>query len=73
MAAIMRDEPPDLTATGNVSIALDHIVRHCLEKEASDRFQSARDVAFALSESSSGRRSRRKPTSSARRRADAAW
>jgi serine/threonine protein kinase len=34
LAAIIRDEPPELTATGrDVSPALDHIVRHCLEKD----------------------------------------
>jgi eukaryotic-like serine/threonine-protein kinase len=53
MAAIMRDEPPELTQSGrNVSPALDHIVRHCLEKDRENRFQSAKDVAFALSEAS---------------------
>ncbi len=54
MAAIMRDEPPELTESGrNVSPALDHIVRHCLEKDRENRFQTAKDVAFALSEASS--------------------
>ena len=54
MAAIMRDEPPELTHSGrNVSPALDHIVRHCLEKDRENRFQTAKDVAFALSEASS--------------------
>ena len=54
MAAIMRDEPPELTQSGrNVSPALDHIVRHCLEKDRENRFQTAKDVAFALSEASS--------------------
>ncbi len=53
MAAIMRDEPPELTQSGrNVSPALDHIVRHCLEKDRENRFQTAKDVAFALSEAS---------------------
>src|SRR5712691_8519812 len=53
MAAIMRDEPPELTQSGrNISPALDHIVRHCLEKDRENRFQSAKDVAFALSEAS---------------------
>jgi eukaryotic-like serine/threonine-protein kinase len=34
MAAIMRDEPPELTRSGqNISPALDHIVKHCLEKD----------------------------------------
>ena len=49
MTAILREEPPDLADTGrNISPGLDRIVRHCLEKEPSARFQAARDVAFAL-------------------------
>jgi serine/threonine protein kinase len=49
MAAILREEPPDLSAT-NLAVppGLERIVRHCLEKEAPSRFQSARDIAFAL-------------------------
>ncbi len=54
IAAVLKEEPPELTQTGrNVSPALDHIVRHCLEKDRNNRFQSAKDVAFALSEASS--------------------
>jgi serine/threonine protein kinase len=54
MAAIMRDEPPELSESGrNISPALDHIVGHCLEKDRDNRFQSAKDIAFALSEQSS--------------------
>jgi serine/threonine protein kinase len=54
MAAIMRDEPPELSESGrNISSALDHIVKHCLEKDRDNRFQSARDIAFNLSEQSS--------------------
>jgi TolB-like protein/Tfp pilus assembly protein PilF len=53
MAAIMRDEPPELSESGrNIPVALDHIVKHCLEKNRENRFQSARDIAFALSEAS---------------------
>jgi serine/threonine protein kinase/tetratricopeptide (TPR) repeat protein len=53
MAAIMRDEPPELSETGrNIPIALDHVVRHCLEKERENRFQAVKDVTFALSEAS---------------------
>jgi Tol biopolymer transport system component len=56
MTAILREDPPDLTATRpELSPALDQIVRHCLEKNPSERFQTARDVAFAL-ESLSGSR-----------------
>src|SRR4029453_19096730 len=54
IAAILKEEPPELTESGrNVSPALDHIVHHCLEKDRENRFQSAKDVAFALSEASS--------------------
>ncbi len=54
MAAILMKEPPELTQSGrNISPALDHIVKHCLEKDRDNRFQSAKDVAFALSEQSS--------------------
>ncbi len=53
IAAILKEEPPDLSESGrSVSPALDHIVRHCLEKDRDHRFQSARDIAFALSEAS---------------------
>src|SRR5262249_35433989 len=53
MAAILRDAPPELTQSGrNISPVLDHIVRHCLEKDRENRFQTAKDVAFALSEAS---------------------
>ncbi len=51
MAAIMRDEPPELSESGrSVPPSLDHIVKHCLEKSREDRFQSAKDIVFALSE-----------------------
>ena len=46
MSAILRDEPAELPA--NVPPALAQIVARCLEKEPSQRFQSAADLAFAL-------------------------
>jgi eukaryotic-like serine/threonine-protein kinase len=53
IAAILRDEPPALSESGrNISPALDQIVRHCLEKDRDNRFQSANDIAFALLEAS---------------------
>ncbi len=49
MTAILNDEPPETLATGRqLSPALDRIVRHCLEKSPDQRFQSARDLAYAL-------------------------
>ena len=49
ITAILSSEPADLTAEhASVTPALDRIVRHCLEKTAEMRFQSARDIAFNL-------------------------
>ena len=49
MTAILREDPPELTASrAELSPALERIVRHCLEKDPTQRFQNARDVAFAL-------------------------
>jgi eukaryotic-like serine/threonine-protein kinase len=49
MTAILTEEPPDLAASVvDASPAVDRIVRHCLEKNPTERFQTARDVAFAL-------------------------
>jgi len=53
-SAILKEDPPDLLATGrNIPAALDRIVRHCLEKNPEERFQSARDLAFHLESTSS--------------------
>jgi serine/threonine-protein kinase len=53
MTAILHDEPPDPAESGKpIAPALDHVVRHCLEKNPSHRFQSAKDIVFALSEAS---------------------
>ena len=49
MSAILREDPPDLSAMDRkISPGLDRVVRHCLEKNAERRFQSARDLAFDL-------------------------
>ena len=49
MHSILKDDPPEVTAGGrDVPPGLDRVVRHCLEKRAGERFQSARDLAFAL-------------------------
>src|SRR5205823_8298130 len=50
--AILKDDPPDfLELNVRVPGALDRVVRHCLEKNPDERFQSARDLAFALQSS----------------------
>lgn len=49
MSAILKEEPPDLSETNrNISAALERVVRHCLEKNPTERFQTARDVGFSL-------------------------
>jgi len=49
MSAILKEEPLELSeAARNVPPALERIVRHCLEKNPAQRFQSASDVAFNL-------------------------
>ena len=55
MSAILKEEPGELLATNRqVPPALERIVRHCLEKNPEERFQSARDVAFDLEALSTG-------------------
>jgi eukaryotic-like serine/threonine-protein kinase len=54
ISSILKEEPPDLATTGrDVPPLLERIVHHCLEKDPSARFQSARDIAFALESLSS--------------------
>jgi Tol biopolymer transport system component len=49
ITAILSKEPPDLSQTNrDIPPGLDRIVRHCLEKNPEERFESARDVAFDL-------------------------
>jgi len=50
MTAILKDDPPEIAdLRPGIPAAFEPIVRHCLEKEPENRFQSARDLAFALS------------------------
>ena len=49
MSAILKEEPEELSETARkVPPSLERIVRHCLEKNPAQRFQSAGDVAFNL-------------------------
>ncbi len=50
MNAILKEDPPEIDpAQIKTSPTLERIIRHCLEKNPVNRFQSARDLAFALS------------------------
>jgi Tol biopolymer transport system component len=63
MNAILTADPPELGATAaTLTPDLDRIVRHCLEKNADERFQSARDLAFQLSALTGSGVERRVPT-----------
>ena len=59
MTAILKEDPPELVKP-DVPPGLDRVVRRCLEKRPEERFQSARDIGFAL-EAASGARSIERP------------
>ncbi|MCM3878447.1 MAG: serine/threonine-protein kinase [Thermoanaerobaculia bacterium] len=66
MSAILKEEPPELSEPGrNISPALDQVVKHCLEKERTNRFQSAQDIAFAVSQASGPATTSRAPATPA--------
>jgi|CXWL01.1.fsa_nt_gi serine/threonine protein kinase len=55
LSAILTAEPPDLPRiSSSAGPAIEHIVRRCLEKAPEERFQSARDLSFALEALSAG-------------------
>ncbi|HUA14312.1 MAG TPA: protein kinase [Verrucomicrobiae bacterium] len=58
MSAILNEEPPSITQIApDTPVALEKIVRRCLEKNPEQRFQSASDLAFALESLSDGTQS----------------
>ena len=66
ITAVLKEDPPnsDLEQAG-IPLQFRQIVRHCLEKEPENRFQSASDLGFALetlSDASGVRAARRKST-----------
>ncbi len=49
ITAVLLEYPPDINLEqAGVPASCQQIVRHCLEKDPENRFQSARDLAFAL-------------------------
>jgi eukaryotic-like serine/threonine-protein kinase len=50
MTAVLKEEPPEMSdPVRPIPGALERTVRRCLEKNPEQRFQSARDLSFALS------------------------
>jgi serine/threonine protein kinase/Tol biopolymer transport system component len=49
ITAVLLESPPEINLDqASVPVSFRQIVHHCLEKEPENRFQSARDLAFAL-------------------------
>jgi len=46
LAAILKEDPEDLPAA--VPAGVRQVVQHCLEKDPANRFQSAKDLGFAI-------------------------
>jgi len=62
ITAVLKEDPPEINLEqASVPESVLQIVRHCLEKEPENRFQSVRDLGFALdtlSSASGGRTNR---------------
>jgi len=54
MNAILKEDPPEMDASKHVSPATERFIQRCLEKSPQERFQSARDLSFALEALSNG-------------------
>ena len=56
MSAILHEEPAPISRLApDTPVALERLIRRCLEKNAEQRFQSASDLAFALQATSGPR------------------
>jgi eukaryotic-like serine/threonine-protein kinase len=57
--AILTSDPPEITGTASAAsvFGAERIIRRCLEKDPVQRFQSARDLAFALEQTADSRSS----------------
>ena len=49
ITAVLREDPPEINLEeANIPVSFRQVIHHCLEKDPENRFQSARDLAFAL-------------------------
>ena len=73
-AAILQEDLPNLSETQpNVSSGIARIVDRCLEKDPAGRFQSTRDLAFALEGAAAGVDTAPQPVAADRRRLPMRW
>jgi len=68
MNAILKEDVPEFPAGTNVPPVVDRIIRRCLEKNPDQRFQSAKDTAFALEAISGSSTAQRKVAAQTNRR-----
>jgi eukaryotic-like serine/threonine-protein kinase len=62
IAAILRDNPHKIVGAGKIFPSdLERVIMHCLEKNPEERYQSARDLMFALKMISVGSRLSKPP------------
>jgi serine/threonine protein kinase len=62
MNAILKEDPPGLSTLGaRFSPPIESLLKRCLEKKPEERFQSARDLSFALEGLAVGSASQRSP------------
>ena len=74
MTAILKEEPQEpAVSLGAGASALLPVLRHCLEKKPEKRFQSARDLAFALETASVATSSAVAAVEPARERSSLLW
>jgi eukaryotic-like serine/threonine-protein kinase len=67
--AILSRDPPDFAQLGlHVPVPVERLVRRCLEKAPDERFQSARDLSFALEAVAEGSSPEATPVAPAHRR-----
>lgn len=49
ITAVLKEDPAEINLEqASVPVSFQQIIRHCLEKDPENRFQSARDLAFSL-------------------------
>jgi serine/threonine protein kinase len=61
MAAVLDEDPPELSRSAAIPSSLEQIVKKCLKKPTDDRYASAQDVADAIDALSEERTTERPP------------